>query len=314
MGAINSIFNILRFNKKNWKAVVLCLAAATVFWFFNALNKTYTTHLSFPVEFQYDLDNFVPVSDLPTEVKMNVTGLGWTLLRRSAGVKVPKLLLPLERPTETKKMIGNTLPSLFGNQLSDLQINFVTTDTLNVDIEPIDGRWLSLTTIDFSKNFKAGFGLASNVSITPDSIFVQGPRRIVEALPEPYPVSLSRTGIDESMEAQLLVSFDYDRFAVEPSYVSVSFRVEKMIELRDSVKLEFLNMPSRLRPAISINQIRYTVQLPESILHSHYARESIRATIDLKQHLGKKLKIAPTLSGIPPLARIVRIDTVEVSN
>ena len=314
MSPINSIFNILRFNKKNWKAVVLCLAAATVFWFFNALNKTYTTHLSFPIEFQYELDNFMPVSDLPTEVKMNVTGLGWTLLRRSAGVKVPKLLLPLERPTEIKKVVGSTLPLLFGNQLSDLQINFVSTDTLQLDIEPLDGRWLSLQATDLTKNIKAGFGLASTVSITPDSVFVQGPRRMVEALPEPYVVGLSRTGIDESIETQLLVSFEYDRFTVEPPYVSMSFRVEKMIELNDSVKLELLNVPSRLRPAISINQIRYTIHLPQSILHSSYARENIKATVDLKQHVGRKSKIAPTLSGIPSLARIVRIDTVEVSN
>lgn len=314
MSAINSIFNILRFNKKNWKAVVLCLTAATVFWFFNALNKTYTTHLSFPVEFQYDVDNFVPVSDLPTEVKMNVTGIGWALLRRSAGVKVPKLLLPIEKPMETKKVVGNTLPSLFGNQLSDLQINFVSTDTLHLDIEPLDGRWLSLTASDLSKNIKPGFGLASTISLTPDSIFIQGPRRMVQSLPEPYSVSLPRTGIYESMETQVSVSFEYDRFIVEPSSVSMSFRVEKMVELRDSVKLELLHMPSRFRPAISISQVRYTVQMPESVLHSQYTRENIRGTVDLKQHLGKKSKIAPTLSGIPSLARIVRIDTVEVSN
>lgn len=314
MSALNSIFNILRFNKKNWKAVVLCLAAATVFWFFNSLNKTYTTNLSFPIEFEYDQDNFIPVTDMPTEVKMNVTGLGWTLLRRSAGVKVPPLLFPLERPNEVKKIVGSTLPAFFASQLGDLQINFVTNDTLRLDIEPVDGRWLSLTTADLTSNLKKGYGLASNVSITPDSIFVHGPRRIVESLPEPYALSLPRTGIDESVEIPLGISLDYERLTVEPSYVNVSFRVEEVVEIRDSVKLELQNMPTRLRPAVSVKQIRYTMQLPVSVLHSTYSRNTIKATLDLRNHSGKKSKLAPTISGIPPLARIIRVDTVEVSN
>lgn len=314
MSALSSIFNILRFNKKNWKAVVLCLATATVFWFFNSLNKTYTTNISFPVEFEYDQDNFIPVTDMPTEVKMNVTGLGWTLLRRSAGVKVPPLLLPLERPNEVKKIVGSTLPALFGSQLNDLQINFVANDTLHLDIEPLDGRWLSLATPDLTNNLKSGFGLASSVSLTPDSIFVQGPRRIVEMLPEPYTLKLARTEIDESIEIPLQVAFDHDRLTVEPSYVNVSFRVEEVVEIRDSVRLELQNIPSRLRPAVSVKEIRYTMLLPVSVLHSNYSRESIRATLDLKNHSGKKSKLAPTISGIPPLARIIRVDTVEVSN
>lgn len=314
MSALNSIFNILRFNKKNWKAVVLCLATATVFWFFNSLNKTYTTSISFPLEFEYDQDNFIPVTDMPTEVKINVTGLGWTLLRRSAGVKVPPLLLPLERPNEVKKIVGSTLPAFFASQLSDLQINFVANDTLRLDIEPLDGRWISLSKPDLTNNLEAGFGLASSVSITPDSIFVHGPRRIVESLPEPYTLKLARTGIDESIEIPLQVLFDNDRLTVDPPYVNVSFRVEEVIEIKDSVKLELVNVPARLRPAVSVKEIRYTMLLPVSVLHSSYSREAIKATLDLKNHSGKKSKLAPTISGIPPLARIIRVDTVEVSN
>lgn len=292
---------------------MLCLLAATVFWFFNALNKTYTTQLTFPVEFQYDQDNFMPVSDLPTQVKMNVTGMGWTLLRRSAGVKVPALLFPLERPTEVKKVIGSTLPVLFASQLGDLQINFVATDTLRLDIEPIDGRWLTLTHADLTSNFKKGFGLASNVTVTPDSVFVQGPRRMVEAMPEPYPIQLTTGGIDEPVEAQVMVLSSDVPLSVEPAQVQVSFRVEELVEFRDSVKLEITNIPNRLRPVIDLREIHYTLQLPVSVWHSTYSRNAVRAILDLKKNNGSKSKMAPQITGIPPLARIVRVDTVQVS-
>ena len=77
MRLFNSILNIFRFNRRNWRAVVLCVFAATIFWFFNALNKSYTTNINFPLSFDYDRDNFVPVRNLPAQVRLNVTGNGW---------------------------------------------------------------------------------------------------------------------------------------------------------------------------------------------------------------------------------------------
>lgn len=313
MSVIGSIFNVLRFNKKNWKAVVLCLMAATVFWFFNALNKTYTTILAFPVEFQYDQENFIPVENLPQEVKMNVTGMGWSLLRRSAGVKVPALFMPLERPTDVKKLVGSSLPIVFASQLADLQINFVATDTLHIDIEPIDGRWLKLTMPDLSKNIRSGYGMASNVTLTPDSVFVQGPRRIVRELANPYPVVYDRINIDDNQEGTALVQFRHQQLVGEPQQVSISFSVDKLVELKDSTKVEFINIPARVRPAISIKQIHYTLLLPESSMHTSYTKESITAILDFKQTQTGKSRIAPTITGIPPFSKIIRVDTVEVS-
>jgi hypothetical protein len=68
MGFFKSIFNLLRFNKKNWKAVVLCVFAAMIFWFFNALNKNYTTNISFPIAFDYNDNVYIPIRPLPSEV------------------------------------------------------------------------------------------------------------------------------------------------------------------------------------------------------------------------------------------------------
>jgi hypothetical protein len=313
MSIFGSIFNVLRFNKKNWKAVVLCLAAATVFWFFNSLNKTYTTILTFPIEFQFDQENFIPVEDLPQEVKMNVTGMGWSLLRRSAGVKVPALLMPLERPTEVKKVIGSSLPIVFAHQVSDLQINFVATDTLHLDIEPFEGRWLNLTMPDLSKNFRNGYGIASNASLTPDSVFVQGPRRIIQALTNPYPVNYERNNIDDNQDGSALIKFKHPQVLADPQQVNISFSVDKLVELKDSTKVEFINIPSRARPAISINQIHYTLLLPETSISTSYNKENIKAMLNFKQTQAGKSRIAPTITGIPPFSKIIRVDTVEVS-
>ena len=125
MNLIRVIGNLFRFDRANWKAVVLCFVAAGVFWLFNAFNKTYATTIKFPLHFDYNHDKFVPVTPLPNHININVSGNGWDLFRNQLGLKLPELTISLERPLEVKKIVGATLPPLFQHQMGKLQINYL---------------------------------------------------------------------------------------------------------------------------------------------------------------------------------------------
>ncbi len=211
MRFIQSIFNLLRFNRRNWKAVALCIFAATVFWFFNALNKNYTTNINLPLAFDYDHENYIPVRPLPEIVRFNVTGVGWNLFRRSAGLKVLPLVVPLPQPGEVKKIVGSTLPGLIANQPEGFAINFVLTDTLHVAIEPKASRWISLRVDSPSIIFRKGYGLASDIKIVPDSVFIEGPLNLIKSLSEPVYLKLSERNIDENFSEDIEVKFLNDR-------------------------------------------------------------------------------------------------------
>ena len=71
-----------------YRAVTACLLAAAVFWQMNALNKTYTTELDYPLVWTYNTRRFVPLEALPTSVPVTVTGQGWRLLRCNLKVGV----------------------------------------------------------------------------------------------------------------------------------------------------------------------------------------------------------------------------------
>ena len=47
-----------------YRAVTACLLAASVFWQMNALNKTYTTELNYPLAWRYDARRYVPLQPL----------------------------------------------------------------------------------------------------------------------------------------------------------------------------------------------------------------------------------------------------------
>jgi YbbR domain-containing protein len=311
MRLFNSILNIVRFNRRNWKAVVLCIFAATVFWFFNALNKSYTTNINFPLTFDYDKDNYVPVRNLPAQVRLNVTGNGWDLFKRSTGVKVVPLEIPLERPADVKRIVGNSLQPFFSSQVEGMQLNFVLTDTLFVDLEPKAGRWIELTMDSIQFNLKRGYGLISDVDIEPDSIYVEGPRPVINRIKEPFKIRLHQRNIDESFSEDVEIDLPQsDVIRRDPPTVSVKFRVDRMINLIDSVKLTAENIP----PTVSYIEdawISVTFDVTEGT-NMRAALQDVRAVMDLKNFKRGSARVLPRVTGLPPFTRVVKIDSVNI--
>lgn len=314
MSFITSIFDFLRFNKKNWKAIVLCLFAATIFWFFNALNKNYSANINFPVSFDYDKQTYVPVTSLPTTIRMNVSGLGWDLFRKSSGLKVPPLVIPLERPVETRKIVGSTLPALFSTQLEGLQINLVLTDTIYVDIDERARKRFKVKIDSLEQYLHPDFGLRTEVSLTPDSVWLEGPKRIVETLPEEIPLALPQKNIDSNFIGEVEIVFQHDEvFKRNPPVIEVSFDVEKLMEITDRIPLEIANVAAHVRSQINVKEINCTYRLPVSLVKTLQV-DSLRATVDLKMLPPGNHKIVPTVLGLPPQAHLVKIDTVSINH
>ncbi|HEU5293144.1 MAG TPA: hypothetical protein VFU05_21005 [Cyclobacteriaceae bacterium] len=313
MGFITSIFDLLRFNKKNWKAVVLCIFAATVFWFFNALNKNYSANISFPLDFDYDQEHYVPVKALPTSVRMNVSGLGWDLFRKSAGLKVPPLIIPLEKPTEVTKIVGSTLPALFSTQLEGLQINFVLSDTLNVEIDEKARRKFNLKVDSVWKYLNRDFGVINEIKLVPDTVWVEGPEKFINQLPETIALALPERNIDSDFIGEVEIVFPNNNVIKRnPPVVEISFDVEKLMEINDQVQLKIINALPRVRSGSNETHVNCTFRLPVSLVKT-LSVDSLKAIIDLKDVSQGSHKLVPQIIGLPKQARVIKVDTVLVN-
>jgi hypothetical protein len=310
MKVLASILNVFRFNSRNWKALALCGFAATVFWFFNALNKNYTTTIAFPVEFEFDEEQYIPLRPLPSHVRINVTGMGWDLFRRSSGLKVPPLTVALERPSEIKRIVA--VPALFAPQMERFQINFLLTDTLIVDLEPKVQRWVSLRLDPGSIRIKNNFVRTSEPVLRPDSIYVEGPSPYVKNFVEPIYLKLSDRDIDEDYREDVEVEFLHnEHIKRNPPTVSVEFSVDKLITITDSIPLSVVNYPKGANPYLGIKALPCTFAIPESKM-SEYQPDSVNAVIDLTFFVRGTRKIKPEVTGLPPYSVVQKIDSIFV--
>lgn len=309
---LNSLFNILHFNRKNWRAISLCVLAATIFWFFNALNKNYTTTINFPLRFDYDARNYIPIKPLEDELRINVSGMGWDIFRRTIGLREQPLVIPLDRPSTVKKIVGSTLPALFSSQLEAFQINFVVSDTVYIDIQPKGRRWLSISSDSIANKIHPEFGIIGLISIKPDSVLIDGPLNMISELKEPYPIQLESTSIDDDFNEEVEVNVPHSNLITRtPLMVRVSFNVEKFVEVTDTVKLELTNIPKDAQPKMDIAKLPATLRLQESKVEK-FPWDSLRAVVDLRTFNKGNIKVRPELIGLPEYAEVIKIDTIRI--
>lgn len=313
MSFFRVIVNLFQFNRTNWKAVSLCAATAIIFWFFSALNKNYQTNLRFPVQFNFDRERFIPVEALPENVFMNVSGNGWDLLRKSVGFRVPPMILSLDRPTEVKKVVGSTLPALLAGQLGNLQINYVVTDTLYLNIDPIDEHLFKVAVDDSEITFREGYGRLSPIVVLPDSIKLTGPEKILHELPGKLVIKISDKEINENYREEIEVPVGNDHLIQRnPPVVEVIFEVGEFDEIDHKIKLELSDVRNK-RVNVVRDSVKCTLYLPRNKIEDlRNLQPPLVATISVGELTKGNHFLMPQVHGLPTYAKLTSIDSVAL--
>lgn len=243
--------------------MLLCFAAATTFWFLNAMNKEHTTTLNYPVEFIYDKEDFVAVEQLPTEVAINVNGVGWNLLRNNLGIKTSPLLIPLESPAEIKSLSAISIPSLISDQISEFQLNYVLTDTLFINLDKRSLRVIYLSVDSMNVPIEDGYQLSSPIRVSPDSVIFFGPQTYLEGLQDTLYLPLGDEPISQTFNQNISVPIPEKVSSADPPIVQVAFNVDEYVEEEIRVSLQLINL-SNMDSLTSDATIRITYTVEKS--------------------------------------------------
>jgi len=308
MNILRIFVNLFRFDRANWKVVSLCVLTAMVFWIFNAFNKNYSTNVRFPLLFEFDGEKYAPAEHLPKSVNLNVSGNGWDLFRRHLGVKVPPIIIPLERAKEIKKIVGSTLPPMLATQVGNLKINYVVTDTLYLQIDERDSHRYKLVADISGVTFRDGYGRISPVVVLPDSIELNGPQSRLHALDDSIVLVLTDKNISENFRTEAEVEFPGSEFVKRnPPIVQIMFEVNQVVILKRNLKV-IVTKRSRQEVADSVEAL---FQIPvgreeDFKLQSREILSEVRSSQLKKFHA-----VLPKIVNIPPYALLLRVDSVH---
>ena len=234
----------LRFQKPDsLKVVVYCILTAATFWFFSALNKKYDTSVEYPVDWSFDKDKYIIIEELPENIQMNVSGLGWNLLRANSGLGLTPLTLRLSDPSINKSLPGTFFSNQVAEALDEVQLNYIIEDSLlfNIDVRSTQSFpiYIDSTNIELDN----GYRITSPISFDVELIEIEGPKNVLENMQkDTFLVFVIETNIDGDFDNEVPFQLEYpDLMQATPQTVKVSFEVDKFIDQTIELPISYTN-------------------------------------------------------------------------
>lgn len=220
----------------------MCILAATTFWFFSALNKSdYTTTINYPIELIYpSKDSLLVMGKLPKALRINVTGGGWSLIRKSLGIGTKPLLVRINAPTDNRYLLGNSLVPLINDQITSFRLNSVITDTLHFHFEKNSQRTIKLVLENINPKVNH---VVVDIQIDPDTVVVSGPQSYVNSLADSMVLVVSKKNIARSYQEIIDMVFEQEQLHSNPTQVSVHLKVDPLIEQEYLAQVTTRNFP-----------------------------------------------------------------------
>ena len=223
----------------------MSIGTAAIFWFFNALNKDYDTTIGYPVDWQFDSEEYIVIDELPERIRINVNGLGWNLLRASLGFKVKPVIILLNNPAANKKIAGVSLTNRVDDELEDLQLNYILDDTLAINIDNRGtksfGVYIDSANISLAENYR----IVSPISYDIDLLELEGPISLINTNPsDSFVISIENQQLNSDFDEQ--IDFEIERpelFLFRPKSTHVTFSVAEFVNAERQVVINQIDFP-----------------------------------------------------------------------
>ena len=242
-------------NTKDWKVVVLCVIAATTFWFFNALNKNdYTTVINYPIRFNFNNpnDSLIIVKSPPERIAIDVSGRGWILFRKTFWFNYEPIKIELSAPVDTKFLTRGSLLPIIEPQLSDLKVNYIVDDTLFINIERRISKKLKVFVDSLRIGLENNHRITTQIRIRPDSVLIAGPKSIIDDLPVRMELEIDEDDIDSEFNDRIDANvLELPLVTYYPGKVSVNFKVSEFVRKESRLPIEWIKFPDQPNLTVS---------------------------------------------------------------
>lgn len=285
------------------KVVILCVIAATTFWFFSALNKdNYTTRIRYPLAITYPFDSSTYLlSELPEDITVQVSGGGWDLLKKSLRLNTTPLEVNLETPAQTKYILGQSLAERINDQLDNLSLDYVVTDTLRINIDSAQSRSIAVVVDPQSMQLAENYRMISDAIVLPPQVRVWGPTSLVSDLPDTLQLSLANQEIAGKVETTLEVPLADERLVTYPTEVIVRLATELYTKVERQTLVVPINFPKDSSVYLSQKFITISFWLPDDLISPALDELSFQSEADLETWSAEDSTVAVKLIDIPAI-------------
>jgi hypothetical protein len=241
----------LRFYLSNKKFITIffCILISTALWFLNALGKTYTTSIFYPVRYVDMPKNKVLSNEPPAKLELKVTAPGYTIVSYRILMTYSPIELNLDNVTRNVKPTPDgylirteSLIKNISSQVStDITITSVNPDYITFRFDSLETRTIKIKPI-VETTFKQQFNLAAPIKVMPDNAQVKGIRADIDTIRNIYTEKKSFSSLNKTLEHTLRLIAPANT-EIQPIKVKIEIPVDEFTEKELMVPVTIINNP-----------------------------------------------------------------------
>ena len=227
--------------KKKIPIIIVSVIFSLSIWGSISLSSDYYAEVSVPLKLKDIPGSYAVASPLPKKITLKLKGEGWKLLTLNLGKNV-NFVVSANNDTGTKVLnLKNFLAE--NNWLrSNLDVIDIKPDTVSCIIDRKIKKKLPVFA-DLHLEFKPGYGLAKDIKIEPESVYVEGPRKILKKLSTISTSPLKLSSLDRKITKSVAFT-NFPGTRVNVKNVKITLDVERIVDKEFSeIPVEVFDVP-----------------------------------------------------------------------
>ena len=277
--------------RKNIPIIILSLLFSIVLWVSITLSNEYYTTYNFPLKLVDFPKGYSSGVEIPKDVSVKLKGQGWKLFALNLGSRSNyKVSVGKGRG----KKVLNLSTFLGENQWLSSDVEVISIQPKFVSIKVERTRTKKLKVIPQLKlAFKPGYGLATEIKISPDTIVVTGPRSTMRKLNSILTNEIVLNGLDKATQKE--ISFmDIQGVTYPIDKTTITLDVQKIVEKNiENLSVDVLNVPKNREVVLLPNKITVSIRGGIDVL-GKLTKDQFKASVNYRDI------IRDTLGSIQP--------------
>lgn len=294
-----------------------CLLISSFFWLLSALSKDYNDRLYIPLEYEGPSGSFVLTQDPPDKIMVEVRAPGFDLIGEQWSLNRNPLKIDLNRAKEAYTNNLYYIPTvelrtrLIRALGANLNLRYISPDTLYFKTE-IRFRKKVPVAFQYQIDFASGYNLRAEPQLDPDSVWVSGPASFVDTIRKVRAQDLVKEQLKDSLTIeQELIPFENSGVNIDPKRVKILLPVEKFTEKELTLELKQLNRLNDKELRTFPDEVKVSFLVPLS-KYEYLDTSVVKAEVELTEADLEKRKLDIELKGLPPFAKLLKMETEEV--
>jgi hypothetical protein len=244
--------------KKKIPIIAVAIIFSIILWGSISLSEEYYSNIEIPLKLIDFPNGYTLSSEIPDQITIKVKGAGWKLFSLNVGQDV-SYIVSINR--DSGYIDINLLDYLTDNRwvVSELEVIDLSPGSLSLSVERRAEKKIPIVA-NLNLDFKAGYGLATDITLSPDSVLVNGPVSVISSLKELPTKEIVLSSLDkktvENIEFIDLTGTNYGT-----DFVTVTFDIQRIVDKQfDEINVEVLDVPPDRDVVLLPNKVSFGVR------------------------------------------------------